>query len=439
MTAGWRHPAGAPGELAAADVVVVGGGPAGLGAALGAARAGARVVCLERHGFCGGNLTAASIGTICGLYLPTGRGFDRIHGGVADELADELAAAGAGLGPVPFKQTAVFLYVPWVAKRLADALLTTTEGITLLLHSLVADVVATGGVLDAVVVATKRGPMVVRGRVFVDCSGDADVAAFSGAPTVIGEPTERQAASMQFVMQHVDVPAALGALGRLGDLIEAHGGHLSRDAGAFLPTGRPGEVIVAMTRVRLPDGSPPDVTDPRQATAGELEGRRRAEEAAEFLRAHVPGFAEAFLADTAPALGVRESRRVVGRHVLSGAEVDAGATFPDAVARGAWPREYHTRGRSTDYHFLAPGVTYDVPYRCLVPRRGPSNLLVAGRCLSADADALASVRVVAPCLALGQAAGVAAALAARGDGDVAAVEPAAIRSTLRAQGARLPP
>ncbi len=167
-----------------------------------------------------------------------------------------------------------------------------------------------------------------------------------------------------------------------------------------------------MTRVRNADGGPLDVTDLSQATYGELEGRRLAEEAAAFVKQHVPGFADAFLADTAPALGVRETRRAVGRHVLRGEEVAALARFDDGVAAGAWPQEYHVTGRSTEYKLLPDGGYYQVPFRALQPQ-GVANLFVAGRCISADHDALASTRVMAPSMALGQAAGTAATLLAR--------------------------
>jgi hypothetical protein len=425
-------------ELADADVVVAGGGPAGLGAALAAARVGARVVLCERYGFLGGNLTVAKVGTICGLYVADADGseFDFVVGGIAREFADALARDGKGVGPVPFKDTAVFLYVPWAAKRLADHLVTDDERVDVLLHSLVADVVVDDGTVRALVLATKRGPLAVTGKVFVDCTGDADVAAFAGVPTELGPPGSRQFGSMQFVMQHVDATAAMAAVPVLGELIAEHGAHLSRDGGAIIPTFRPGEFVGAMTRVRNPDGSPIDVTDIRQATWGELEGRRLAEEAAEFLQAHVPGFGDAFLDDTATALGVRETRRVVGDYVLTGDDVTRGATFDDAVARGAWPREYHVEGRSTEYCFLPAGVSYQVPYRSLRPG-GVANLLAAGRCLSADHHALASIRVMGPSLALGQAAGTAAALAARDDVPVAEVAVDELQASLSKQGALL--
>jgi hypothetical protein len=423
--------------LADADVVVAGGGPAGLGAAVAAARAGARVVLCERYGFLGGNLTVAKVGTICGLYVGGDAGeFEFVVGGIAREIADALARDGAGVGPVPFKETAVFLYVPWAVKRLADHLVTEEDGLEVLLHSLVADVVVDDGTLRAIVLATKRGPRAVTGKVFVDCTGDADVATFAGVPTELGPPGSRQFGSMQFIMQHVDAPAAMAAVPKLGELIGEHGAHLSRDGGAIIPTFRPGEFVGAMTRVRNRDGTPVDVTDVRQATWGELEGRRLAEEAAAFLRAHVPGFADAFLDDTATALGVRETRRVVGDYVLTGDDVTRGASFGDAVARGAWPREYHVRGRTTEYEFLPEGTSYQVPFASLRPRGAP-NLLVAGRCLSADHDALASIRVMGPSLALGQAAGTAAALAARDDVPVAEVAVDELQASLSKQGAVL--
>ena len=424
--------------LADADVVVAGGGPAGLGAAVAAARAGASVVLCERYGFLGGNLTVAKVGTVCGLYVAdTDRAeFDFVVGGIAREFTDALARDGKGVGPVPFKETAVFLYVPWAAKRLADHLVTEETRLDVLLHALVADVIVDDGMLRALILATKRGPRAVTGKVFVDCTGDGDVAEFAGVPTELGPPGHRQYGSMQFVMQNVDSTAAMAAVPILGELIAEYGAHLSRDGGAIIPTFRRGEFIGAMTRVRNPDGSPIDVTDVRQATWGELEGRRLAAEAAEFLQAHVPGFSDAFLDDTATALGVRETRRVVGDYVLTGDDVTRGASFDDAVARGAWPREYHVHGRSTEYCFLPAGVSYQVPYRSLRPGH-VGNLLAAGRCLSADHDALASIRVMGPSLALGQAAGTAAALAARDGVPVADVAVDELQASLSKQGARL--
>jgi hypothetical protein len=266
----------------------------------------------------------------------------------------------------------------------------------------------------------------------VDATGDADLVAFAGAPWELGPEGHRQHASMQFLLEHADDATVLGqGIGALADLIATHGGHLSRDGGALLPTFRPGEYIGAMTRVRGRDGGPLDVTDLADATFGELEGRRLAEEAAQFVIERVPGFSGAFLADTAPVLGVREGRRVVGDYVLTGDDVRGLARFPDAVAAGAWPQEYHVEGRSTAYIDLPAGGWYQVPLRSLRPR-GLANVWAAGRCVSADHDALASLRVMAPSLVLGQAAGTAAALDLRGEGASDHV-----RESLRQQGAFL--
>jgi hypothetical protein len=416
--------------LADVDLCVAGGGPAGLGAALAAARLGASVCLLERHGFLGGNFTAASVGTICGLYVDEGGSFGYVTRGIAEEVAEALKARSAAVGPMPFKGTAVLLYVPWAAKRLFDHLVTSEPNLHLLLHALVSDVVVRDGRLEAVILATKRGPQAVRARAFVDATGDADLVVFAGGEWEMAPPGHRQHASMQFLLEHADDGVVLSqGIGALATAIADHGAHLSRDGGAVLPTFRPGEYIGAMTRVRAADGSPIDVTDLEQATWGELEGRRLAEEAAAFLIDHVPGFDGAFLADTAPNLGVRESRRIVGDYVLTGADVAGAARFPDAVAAGAWPQEYHVDGRSTEYVNLPPGAYYQVPLRSLRPR-GLPNVWVAGRCISADHDALASTRVMAPSIVLGQAAGTAAVLDLRHEGGTDHVQ-----ASLREQGA----
>ncbi len=421
------------------DVLVCGGGPAGLAAAVTAARRGVSTLLVERYGFLGGNFTAASVGTLCGLYVNTGSGFDFAVSGFAREVAERLQRAGAAMGPVPFKETAVLLYVPWAAKRLGDALASETENLKLLLHCRAADAVVDGSGDDAriegVVLATKRGLMAVRAKVYVDATGDADLAFYCGAPTEMGPPGMRQFASMQFFVQHADPGRALPSIQRLGEIIAEHGTHLTRDSGALIPTGRPGEFVGAMTRVSR-DGQPLDATDPYDLTWGELEGRKVVEETFEFVKSHVPGFEGAFLQDTPPQLGIRESRRIRGKFVLEKKHLLEATPFEDAVATGAWPLEFHVRGKGTEYEFFPPGHIYRIPFRSLVPEN-VANLLVAGRCISATHEALASTRVMAPCMALGQAAGEAAAIAARKACDVGSVPYADLKAALADSGADL--
>ena len=198
---------------------------------------------------------------------------------------------------------------------------------------------------------------------------------------------------------------------------------------------RPGEVIVAMGRISL-QGRPVCCTDPVELTYAELEGRRQAVMLADFLRAKMPGFSEAYLAETPCRVGIRSTRRLVGRYVLTGDDVLAAADFPDAVCRSAWPIELHAEGKETVLEFPPPGKSYGVPLRCLQPRE-TDNLLVAGRCLSATFEGQASARVSATCMAMGEAAGVAAAAAFRHGGDVSRVGADDLRARLAKRGAIL--
>ncbi|HUY86471.1 MAG TPA: FAD-dependent oxidoreductase [Acidimicrobiales bacterium] len=394
------------------DVCVVGAGPAGLGASLAAARFGVKVCLVERHGFMGGNFTAASVGSVCGLYVKDGSDWRYVVQGIAKELVENLKSQAKAIGPLPFQESAVLLYVPWSAKRLFDHVVTEEQNITLLLHALVSEVIGNSGTIEAVVVASKNGPVAIKAKYFVDATGDGDLVAFSGGEFRMGESGRRQHASMQFILENADQNVALArGIPSLGRLITEKGGHLSRDAGALLPTFRAGEFIGAMTRVANPDGSPIDATDLFQSTWGELEGRRLAAQAGEFVIDNVPGFASAFFADSAPNLGIRESRRIIGQYVLTGDDVLNAARFDDAIAAGAWPQEFHVEGKSTSYVHLKEGQYYQIPYASMKPL-GSENLLVAGRCLSADFEALASIRVMAPSMAIGQAAGTASAMLA---------------------------
>jgi len=424
--------------VAEADVVVVGGGSAGLAAAIASARAGARTVLIERYGFFGGNATAAWVGTICGLYRKGPDGFDRVCRGFAGEWADAIAATGLGGGPVPFKETAVFLYVPWAYKFLADRLVMSEPNLTPLLHCSVTDVARTGSTIDAVVVGSKRGALAVTGSVFVDASGDADVVHHAGLATDLGGPGQRQFPSMQFLMQDVDVGAAYAAgLDKLNELLQTTGREwgLSRTGGAVLPTPRKGEVYGAMTRIGV-DGHSPDMTDPFEATAAEIAGRAEAEKAGRFLIENMPGFEHAYFADTPTQLGVRETRRARGDYELTGDDVLGAARFDDAIACGSWPQEFHVAGTETQYVWLDEGAYYQVPYRSLLVQ-GVDNLLVAGRCISATHEALASTRVIAPSMAQGEAAGIAGAMAARTGMSLRALDVAAVQDALRACGAFL--
>lgn len=418
------------------DVVVVGGGSAGMAAAVTAARLGLRTALIEEMGFLGGMSTGGCVGTFCGFYYrePSGD-LVRLVGGFATEVMDRLAAGGHCYGPVPFKTTAAVPYVPWGVKRLYDAMAGAEPNLHLLLHARLVHATVRDAAIDAAVVATRSGLLAYRAPFFVDATGDAALARAAGLAVERGGTL--QYPSMMFYMQHVDLARALPALFELNDLLERHftSDDLPRRSGNLIPTGRPGEVLVAMSRVAIA-GRPVDGADPAELTCGELIGREQAERCAAFLRRHMRGFDQAFLSDTAPRLGLRETRRIRGRYRLTEDDVLGGRHFDDGVCRAAWPIELHVDDGRTEWRFLDDGRWYTVPYRCLLPE-GVDNLAVVGRCVSASREAFASVRVIGPCMGEGQAAAAAVALAVPGGTPLPRVDPGALRARLASLGVPL--
>jgi ribulose 1,5-bisphosphate synthetase/thiazole synthase len=424
-----RVPAADVAVVEDADLVVAGGGSAGMATAVTAARAGLRTVLVDESPFLGGMSTGGCVGTFCGFYHRDHAGdLVRIVGGFAAEVMDRLAASGGCYGPVPFKTTAAVPYVPWGVKTLYDDLVRAEARLTPYLHARVTGVVARARRIEAVVVALREGTVAMRAPYFVDATGDAALARAAGAETVAGE--RLQYPSMMFYMQHVDLERALPALFELPDLLERHyaTAGLPRRSGNLIPTGRPGEVLVAMSRVAI-GGRAVDGADARELTTGEMLGRAQAEACAAFLRAHLPGFAEAFLSDTAPRLGIRETRRIRGAYALTGDDVLGGRRFDDGVCRAAWPIELHVEDGRTEWRFLDDGLFYTVPYRVMVPL-GVENLLVTGRCVSATREGFASVRVIGTCMGEGQAAALAVAEALPRGTALAAVDVDAVRARL---------
>jgi glycine/D-amino acid oxidase-like deaminating enzyme len=419
------------------DVVVVGSGSAGASAAITAAREGARTLLVDRLAFMGGTSTAV-LDTFYAFYTP-GERPRRVVGGIGWEVVERLRQEGvaferpntygAGTGVTYDQET---LKVVW-EELAADA------GVELLLHTWATGVRVTDRAIEAVRLWNKGGERWVEAAVVVDASGDADVAAMAGASYDNAAKQGRvQSLSTLFKVANVDVE-------RASSVKKAQLWHLMREAaesgdyalprveGSWHRTPFPGVALIHMTRVPNVDA-----TDPEQLTRAEVDGRRQVREYARFLRDRVPGFDASVVVATSPAIGVRESRRIHGDHVLTREEVLSAARFDDEIALCGAPIEDHHAGGDTEWRYVPDGGVYGIPYRALLPA-GLDGMLVPGRCFSASHDAHASARSMATCMAMGQAAGTAAALAVRGGCSPREVGSEALRSRLADGGALLQP
>ena len=430
------------------DVVVIGGGPSGIAAAAAAARAGARCLLVERYGFLGGMGTAAGVTNFCGLHANVAGTHRRVVHGLADALLDRMRALDGLAEPHLVLGRILAQAYDMAAFKLAADALVAAHGADLLFHALVVDVAKDDdGRLDAVVVETKSGRQAVRGRVFVDCSGDGDVTQRAGVPMEKGDGEG-----------HLLYPTAMFRVGavdaaRAGDAwrtipmvmaeAEASGEYAFPRRGAIVrPQKRATEWRVNVTQLKNADGSAVDGTDARSLSDGEREGRRQIADYLRFLRAKVPGFEDAYALDIAPQLGIRETRRLVGEAVLTGDDVIACADFDDAIGVNGWPLEQHVAG-DVRWGWPADGSRgyNQLPYRMLVPRRaangGVDNLLVAGRCASMTHDGQSAARVSGACFAMGEAAGIAAAMAAADGVPVGDVSASDLQDRLGKAGAYL--
>lgn len=450
------------GEVAAdTDVLVAGGGPAGLGAALGAAAAGADVILAERYGFLGGNATAALVMPLMSFHtqqpkpekegaltlLPTdhGRG-EPVIAGIVKTLLERLVKAGGAVPPslktgytVPFDPE-IF---KWTALDLLDE-----AGVHFLFHAFAADVIMQERRIKGVVFETKSGPVVIRARVVVDCTGDGDIAARAQVPFDIGRQEDclvqpmtlmfriaefERPAFEAYVKEHPDQWRGVHGLWNLVRKAAAAGElDLPREDILFFATPHERELSVNSTRVTRVLG-----TDVWDLSYAEWQSRKQMRQITAFLQKYVPGFEKSYAVQSGVNIGVRETRRIHGEYRLTGDDILNANKFPDVIARSTYPVDIHNpEGTGTLLKRLPPGESYDIPLRCLLPQNA-DGLITAGRCISGTHEAHSSYRVMPVSMATGQAAGVCAALAAAAEKSPRDVAFEEVQEALLKQGADL--
>ena len=415
------------------DVLVIGGGPAGIGAAIAAARMGVNTMLIERYGFVGGNLTVAMVNPIFTFHDINGR---QIINGIAQELIEKLQNIGGSLGHVTdltFDNASMTPFDPELCKYVLLQMLE-EAGVHLLLHSLFVDTIVENNVIKYVIIENKSGRQAICPKYVIDCSADADVVYHTGIKCLESDENDGalQPASLYFRIggtdtlklkekkkknrlllkdsptnKEIDSQKAIAFLG-LNNLVEnaISSGLLDNEvAPRILMYELPnGQFSVNTTRLQNVNG-----TDVKDLTRAEINLRKQVIQVFNFIRNNISGFENSYIIDSGIQVGIRETRRIIGEYVLTEDDVLKGKSFYDGIACGTFAIDIHPPHGKKQIFTGSGRAVYEIPYRCLLPK-GLENVLVAGRCISVNHIALGSIRVMATCIAIGQGAGTAAAM-----------------------------
>lgn len=439
------------------DVVVVGGGPGGLAAAIASGRMGAKTLLVERYGFLGGMSTAALVYPWMSFHDMTGR---QVVAGIAQEIVDRLMALGGSPGHQPDTIGVSHSVTPFDKELLKDLAVTmvTEAGVDLLLHSTVTAADSDGRAITALGTASPYGSRTIRGRYYVDGTGDCGLVHLAGGATVKGRPADGRVQPMTMMLRfggvdfgpirrymqahpedfwpttlfdQLDRQPLTGVSGFFSIWKQYGPSYIPRNTVLLFAGIRPGEAVLNTGRIiEL------DPTSVESMTRAEVEARRQTSDLAAFMRQHVPGFEQSYLLESGVQVGIRESRRLAGLYTLSTDDATAGRSFDDTIALNGYQIDIHDPAGKELVNLPLAHEVFGIPYRSLVPR-DLANVVVAGRAISCSVEAFAALRITPVCMAIGQAAGTAAALASREGDAMRDVDCQALRARLREAGAVL--
>ncbi|MCQ2412616.1 MAG: FAD-dependent oxidoreductase [Sphaerochaetaceae bacterium] len=444
------------------DVVIIGGGPAGTMAAIAAGRHKLSTLLIEQGSCLGGMLTTAGVGPQMSFHA----GDTKVVQGIADELVSRMVKRGFSTGHIKDEIGYASSITPFDAEGLKIVLeqMVQDAGVQILYHTTFIDCETTDGRITSVRLFAKNGFFQVKAKVFIDASADADLSTRAGIQTVYGDEKTGEAQPMTmnvkvygvdrqklkaYMAEHRDdmlettkfdsleiIPrvAFQGAESKI-NLAKANGDfHVERSRVLCFETNNPGEFIINMSHVH-----DLDATDPFDLTKAEIQGRQEAFEIVAFLRKYIPGFEHCIMHSTGQSIGIRESRKIVGKYMLTAEDLVTNTMFPDAIAMGGYPIDVHKKGdfwEEEKTYSLKPGTWYSIPYRCLVTD-SIKNLIVAGRCISMNHMACGAVRVTPIVMAMGQAAGTAAYVSLTTGNDANNLDTDLLRKILVEDGAFL--
>jgi hypothetical protein len=435
-------------ENISTDVVVVGGGAAGVAAANTIANQNLKVVLIEKYGFCGGGAVAGLSGTICGMYEAS----DKLQNkpkqavfGFTDQFAKMLEQKGGLTEPIAYGKTFTRVHDPLVWKETADVFLQ-NRNITTIYHAVVIKTLVEGNdKIEGVQVWSKQGTFNIKSKITIDASGDADVIAMAGLPNFIGDKGKVQNPTMIFKISGVDIETFKQTYGlnsimpqEVTDLIIK----MNKDNRYKLPrakiwlftTTKPNELLCNCTRIIGEDGRELNSLYYKDFTEAETQGRKQIREYAKFFKENLKGCEKSFVTDTGTQVGIRQTRQVDGVYKLKNSDVINGKKFKDGIARSPWPIELHS-GNKPKVEWLLDDV-YEVPLNCFIPKNG-EGIIAAGRCLSAEHEAVASARVTAQCFSYGHAVGHAASISIKENMLLRDIKGENVREILNKEGARL--